>query len=101
MLMAAVDALANLSPALHNPEASLLPDLADVRDVSVVVAAAVVRQAVQDGNARDPLTIKVVNGELDQTLEEFIKVSPRLRFSGMSADNIDRAGCGMLCEYFG
>ncbi len=72
--MAAVDALASLSPALTNPEASLLPDLADVRSVSVVVAAAVVRRAVEDGNARDEATIRVVNGHSEQTLEEFIKV---------------------------
>ena len=73
MLMAGVHALASLSPALANPELSLLPDLADVRAVSVEVAAAVVRQAVADGNATDELTIKVVNGEVGQTLEEFIK----------------------------
>ncbi|KAL7421413.1 NAD-dependent malic enzyme, mitochondrial [Cryptotrichosporon argae] len=73
MLMAGVHALASLSPALHNPELSLLPDLTDVRAVSVEVAAAVVRQAVADGNATDELTVKVVNGDVDQTLEEYIK----------------------------
>ncbi|WWD21006.1 hypothetical protein CI109_105487 [Kwoniella shandongensis] len=73
MLMAGVHALANLSPALHNPEASLLPDLADVRDISVDVAAAVVRQAVEDGNATDQNTIRIVQGKADVTLEEYIK----------------------------
>jgi malic enzyme len=75
MLMAGVNSLASLSPALDNPEASLLPDLADVRSVSVAVAAAVVRQAVADGNAQDEMTMKVVRGETGQTLEEYIKVS--------------------------
>lgn len=75
MLMAGVHALSSLSPALTNPEASLLPDLADVRDVSVYVAAAVVRQAVADGNAQDETTVGVVNGEKGQKLEDFIKVS--------------------------
>jgi malate dehydrogenase (oxaloacetate-decarboxylating) len=75
MLMAGVNSLASLSPALTNPEASLLPDLADVRAVSVAVASAVVRQAVADGNAQDEATIKIVNGEGSQTLEEYIKVS--------------------------
>jgi malate dehydrogenase (oxaloacetate-decarboxylating) len=74
MLMAGVHALSSLSPALSNPEASLLPDLADVRDVSVIVAAAVVRQAVADGNAQDETTVGVVNGEKGQKLEDFIKV---------------------------
>ncbi|WWC97724.1 hypothetical protein V866_004609 [Kwoniella sp. B9012] len=73
MLMAGVNSLASLSPALSNPEASLLPDLADVRNVSVDVAAAVVRQAVQDGNAKDENTIKVVNGKGPLPLEEYIR----------------------------
>jgi hypothetical protein len=74
MLMAGVHALASLSPALHNPEASLLPDLADVRKVSVDVAAAVVRQAVEDGNATDQQTIDVVQGKGPQGLEDYIRV---------------------------
>ncbi|KAI9636546.1 malate dehydrogenase [Dioszegia hungarica] len=73
MLMAGVHALSSLSPALDNPEASLLPDLADVRDVSVVVAAAVVRQAVADGNAQDDTTVAVVKGEKGQNLEDYIR----------------------------
>jgi hypothetical protein len=78
MLMAGVHALASLSPALHNPEASLLPDLADVRKVSVEVAAAVVRQAVEDGNATDQETIDVVQGKGELGLEAYIKVSQHL-----------------------
>lgn len=73
MLMAGVNSLAFLSPALSNPEASLLPDLADVRKVSVDVAAAVVRQAVEDGNAYDENTIKYVKGKGDVSLEEYIR----------------------------
>ncbi|WVN91118.1 uncharacterized protein L203_106368 [Cryptococcus depauperatus CBS 7841] len=73
MLMAGVNSLASLSPALTNPEASLLPDLADVRKVSVDVAAAVVRQAVEDNNACDENTIKHVKGQGDMSLEEYIK----------------------------
>lgn len=75
MLMAGVHALASLSPALEHPEASLLPDLAEVRHVSVQVAAAVVRQAVKDGNAQDEEVIKVAKGEGEQELEEYIQVS--------------------------
>lgn len=75
MLMAGVHALSDLSPALEDnaPGASLLPDLADVRNVSVSVAAAVVRQAVKDNNAQDPMTIKIVNGEAGHGLEDYIK----------------------------
>ena len=96
MLMAGVHALSSLSPALTNPEASLLPDLADVRDVSVTVAAAVVRQAVADGNAQDETTVGVVNGKTGQTLEDYIKVSNafnRLSRRRLGLKNY-RAGCG-------
>lgn len=75
MIMAGVNSLSSLSPALTNPEASLLPDLADVRSVSVVVTAGVVRQAVAEGNATDEQTIKVVQGKAGVSLEEYIKVS--------------------------
>lgn len=74
MLMAGVNSLASLSPALSNHEASLLPDLADVRAVSVEVAAAVVRQAVEDGNALHEAIIEMVKGKRGVRLEDFIKV---------------------------
>lgn len=73
MLMAGVNSLASLSPALSNPEASLLPDLADVRKVSVDVAAAVVRQAVEDGNAYDENTLRYAKGKGDVSLEDYIR----------------------------
>lgn len=73
MLMAGVDGLAELSPALNDETAALLPDLSDVRSVSVHVAAAVIRAAVNEGNATDERVIKIVNGEGDIRLEDFIK----------------------------
>lgn len=103
MLMAGVHALASLSPALHNPEASLLPDLADVRSVSVHVAAAVVRQAVEDKNATDDETIAVVQGKAEQGLEDYIKVSPqRCVVQGEREEECQlmpkcRAACGTQC----
>ncbi len=108
--MAGVNALSSLSPALHNPEASLLPDLADVRAVSVVVTAGVVRQAVKEGNATDEQVIKVVKNEGEQSLEDYIKVSNRFLWSPvmvvrwmilMSTESkaeevlMDRVECGM------
>ena len=93
MLMAGVHALASLSPALHNPEASLLPDLADVRTVSVEVAAAVVRQAVEDGNATDQETIDVVEGKGELGLEAYIKVSNRILFVGVADVTEPYVGC--------
>ena len=51
MFMAAARALAELSPAIRNPEASLLPPVSQLRAVSRHVACAVARQAIRDGVA--------------------------------------------------
>ena len=53
MLMAAARALADLSPARRDKQASLLPPVEDLRAVAVAVATAVSRQAQADGVA-DP-----------------------------------------------
>ena len=49
LLVAAVKALAKQGPALQDPTAPLLPDVTDVRDISVQIAKAVIRQAVKEG----------------------------------------------------
>jgi malate dehydrogenase (oxaloacetate-decarboxylating) len=51
MIMASAKALASLSPTLVDPNAPLLPPIADCRKVSVVVAEAVAKQAMADGTA--------------------------------------------------
>jgi malate dehydrogenase (oxaloacetate-decarboxylating) len=51
MIMASAKALASLSPTLEDPEAPLLPPIADCRKVSLVVAEAVAKQAMADGTA--------------------------------------------------
>lgn len=52
MISAAVEALSELAPILKDPHGGLLPDLHDIRKVSEIVAAAVVKQAIKDGVAR-------------------------------------------------
>lgn len=49
LLVEAVKALAKQAPALQDPNAPLLPDVTDVRDISVEIAAAVIKQAVKEG----------------------------------------------------
>jgi len=49
MITAGVKALASLSPALNDPDASLLPDLGSVRKVSLKVATAVANAAKSEG----------------------------------------------------
>jgi malate dehydrogenase (oxaloacetate-decarboxylating) len=51
MIMASAKALAGLSPTVADPDAPLLPPIADCRKVSLVIAEAVARQAMQDGTA--------------------------------------------------
>ncbi|HQR45186.1 MAG TPA: NAD-dependent malic enzyme [Thermoanaerobaculia bacterium] len=51
MFIAAARRLADLSPALTDPAASLLPPLGDLRSVAIEVAAAVAEAAVREGLA--------------------------------------------------
>jgi malate dehydrogenase (oxaloacetate-decarboxylating) len=51
MIDASLEALAGVIPAAHDPEASLMPPLAEVRAVSRTVAEAVARAAVDEGVA--------------------------------------------------
>lgn len=53
MLVAAVEAVAEMSPALKDNAAPLLPDVDIVRDVSVNVASKVIRAAAKDGLATE------------------------------------------------
>ena len=53
MLVSAVKALAAQAPALQDDEAGLLPDVTNVREISVKVAAAVIKQAVEDSLAQE------------------------------------------------
>jgi len=64
MLVAAVEAVAELSPALRDPTAPLLPGVEVVRDVSVGVARKVIRAAEADGAATEE-GIPPDDGELD------------------------------------
>ncbi|KAJ5159501.1 uncharacterized protein N7482_006505 [Penicillium canariense] len=52
MLVAAVQALKARSPALDDPNRPLLPDVEDVREISVDIAAGVIKCAVQEGLAQ-------------------------------------------------
>ena len=77
MLVAAVKAIAQQSPVLKDPKKGLVPDITDVREVSVHIAKAVIQQAVNEGLA----TEKDIPKD-DDELEEWVKVQmwePRYR----------------------
>ncbi|KAH8431191.1 NAD-dependent malic enzyme [Aspergillus melleus] len=65
MLVAAVKALAARSPARQDPNQPLLPDVEDVRGISVDIAKAVIQTAVQEGEAQEQ-NIPTAEEELDE-----------------------------------
>ena len=67
MIMASAKALAGLSPTLADPNAPLLPPIADCRKVSLVVAEAVAKQAMADGTAE-----KVADKTLRENLRDYV-----------------------------
>ncbi len=60
MFMAAAKALAGASPARTNPSANLLPPVTAMRDISLIVAGAVAREARREG-----LTVDLSDAEID------------------------------------
>lgn len=68
MLVSAVKALADQSPALKNPDKGLLPDVVNVREISVNIAKAVIKTSVEEGLAQE----KNIPTN-DEDLEEWIR----------------------------
>jgi malate dehydrogenase (oxaloacetate-decarboxylating) len=69
MLVAAVKALAAQSPALDDPDRGLLPDVVHVREISVHIAKAVIKQAVKEGLAQQ-VGIPTEDAELEEWVRE-------------------------------
>lgn len=68
LLVAATKALAAQAPALKDPNAGLLPDVTNVREISVKIAAAVIKKSVEEGLAQEPDI-----PENDRDLEDWIR----------------------------
>jgi malate dehydrogenase (oxaloacetate-decarboxylating) len=69
MLVAAVEALAAQSPALKDPTNALLPDVENVREISVHIATAVIKTAVKEGLAQEQ-DIPTDDKDLDEWVRE-------------------------------
>ena len=69
MLVAAVEGVAGMSPALKDPTAPLLPDVSSVRDVSVRIARNVIKTALEEGVAQEE-EIPTEDGELEEWIKE-------------------------------
>ncbi|KAK4930791.1 hypothetical protein LTR28_011608, partial [Elasticomyces elasticus] len=70
LLVAATRALAAQAPALKDQNAGLLPDVTDVREISVKIAAAVIRQAVEEGLQQQEGIPCGDEGELEEWIRE-------------------------------
>lgn len=68
MLVAAIKVIAAQSPALKDPAKGLVPDITDVREVSVHIAIAVIKQAIEEGLAKE----KGIPEE-EEELEEWVR----------------------------
>jgi malate dehydrogenase (oxaloacetate-decarboxylating) len=68
LLVAAVKALASAAPILNNNGSGLLPDVKDVREISVKIAKNVIKKAVEDNLAQE----KNMPSD-DAELEEWIR----------------------------
>lgn len=68
LLVAAVQALASEAPVVTGSGAGLLPDVEDVREISVKIAKNVVKKAVEDGLAQEK---NIPSDDVD--LEEWIR----------------------------
>lgn len=69
MLVAATKALAAQAPALKDPNAGLLPDVENVREISVHIAKAVIKQAVEEG-LNEEKDIPTEDAELEEWIRE-------------------------------
>jgi malate dehydrogenase (oxaloacetate-decarboxylating) len=69
LLVAAVQALASEAPVLHGKGSGLLPDVQDVREISVKIAKGVIRKAVEDNLAKQE-GIPTQDEELESWIRE-------------------------------
>ena len=73
LILAGVKALADLSPLVDDPHGALLPNLGTIRNVTVNVAMAMVRQALEDGVATaEGIPDGKNNHELRSWIESFM-----------------------------
>lgn len=69
LIVAAVRALASTAPVLKGTGAGLLPDVTDVREISVKIAHNVIQQAVKEGLAQEK-DIPTDDADLEEWIRE-------------------------------
>lgn len=69
LLVAAVQALSSAAPVLNNRGSGLLPDVEDVREISIQIAKSVIKKAVEEGLAQEK-HIPSDDGDLEEWIRE-------------------------------
>ena len=69
LLVAAVEALAAAAPVVTGSGSGLLPDVEDVREISVKIARSVIKKAVEEGLSQEE-GIPTEDGELEEWIRE-------------------------------
>ncbi len=95
MLVAAIKALSSQSPALKNPDKGLLPSVTHVREISVQIAKAVVKQAVEEG-LNDVKDIPTDEGQLEEWVREQMWEARYRPLKRVSKENGSRHAKGEL-----
>ncbi|KAL8725029.1 MAG: hypothetical protein Q9181_006567 [Wetmoreana brouardii] len=96
-LVAAVKALAAQSPALKDPNKGLVPDVTNVREISVQIAKAVIKTAVEEGLATEK-GIPEDDGDLEEWVREQMwepKYRPLVRVEKEGASSFAKGEAGM------
>ncbi|KAF2434693.1 hypothetical protein EJ08DRAFT_668176 [Tothia fuscella] len=88
LLVAATKALAAQSPALKDPKASLLPDVTEVREISVQIAKGVIRAAEKEGLNRET-DIPQDDKEIEEWIREQMWDARYRELQKVDADSAD------------
>ena len=97
MVVVAVQAIAAQSPALKDPDQGLVPDVVNVREISVQIAKAVIKQAVEEGLAtgRD---IPEESADLEEWVREQMwepRYRPLVKVEARGASRLARGEIGI------
>lgn len=93
MLLAGTKALAKQGPAMNDPNAGLLPDVQDVREISVQIARAVIKQAVEE-SLNEEKDIPTDDQELEDWIREQMWDAEYKPYNRVNKDKASRAAKG-------
>jgi len=97
MIVAAVKAIAAQSPALKDPDKGLVPDVVNVREISVHIAKAVINQAIEEGLATER-DIPDDDTDLEEWVREQMwepKYRPLVKVEGHGASRMAKGEMGI------